>query len=131
MSALGELVYDGTEEQKVNERPAKAQSVSGLHTLKVCALHSPDEERPWCGGDVGFLAGVVDVARARNGVNVGPQEEEEDQDVYDLRRGQRPPAWTCSQHTHLEQDAVRPAVCHGGGSCLRRVVATGQGQPTR
>jgi len=54
--------------------------------------------------------------RSGNGVYVRPQEEEIDEDVDDL--GDRGESVRLSGkvrlQAHLEDDAVRPAFCHGG-----------------
>jgi len=50
-SVIRELIDDGTEEQEMDE--------------------GPDEECPWCWGEVRFFSGVVHVGGCSNGVNVG------------------------------------------------------------
>lgn len=59
--------------------------------------NAPDEECPRSGSDVCLLPIVVDGGGGCNGVDVGPQEEEVDEDVDDL-----------------EENAVGPGVGHGG-----------------
>lgn len=68
MLAIGEeLVDDGSEEQKVNERP--------------------DEVRPWSWGNIGFLAAVVDaVVGAGNGVDIRAQEEEIGEQIHNFEQ---------------------------------------------
>lgn len=46
---------------------------------------SPNCKGVWRGGEVGLLARAVDIFRTSNGVDVGSEEEEEDNDIYDLQ----------------------------------------------
>ena len=91
-----ELVDDGAKEQEVNE--------------------GPDAERPGRRGDVGLLARRVGRGGPGDGVNVGAEEEEVDDDVRQLRvsgqsdvrlggKRQRGP--------YFEEDAILPVVSHG------------------
>lgn len=62
---VGELVKEGAEEEKMDERP--------------------DAKGPMGGGEVRFLGVAVNVAWTSNGVNVASEEEEEDDNVYNLQ----------------------------------------------
>ena len=71
------------------------------------AGNAPDEESPWCGGDVGLLSVVVDGAGTCDGVDVGPEEEEVNEDVYDLK----PVRWWRGENgveLYLEKEPVCP-----------------------
>ena len=57
----------------------------------------PNEERPGGGGHIGLLGCVVNVMGAGDGVYVGSQEQEVDQDVDDLAG--RPSGWIVERET--------------------------------
>ena len=75
--------------------------------------HIPDEERPGSRGHIGVLAGVVDIMGPRNGVDVGPQEEEVYYNIDNLADQFVSFAVSENEHrdkapTYLEEETVGP-----------------------
>lgn len=64
LAGVGELVENETKEKEVNK--------------------GPDEEGPDGWSEVGLFSRAVHVARASNGVDIAPKEEEIHDDVYNL-----------------------------------------------
>ena len=108
VTGLSELVDDGTEEQEVDDRPGKLAlahgSSNGVMLQRSCSYErfaygarilaplntttkyrdSPDQEDPWCGGEVCLLSSPVNFTWSSNCIDVGAQEQEVNEDVDNL-----------------------------------------------
>ncbi len=81
LSIRGKLIDDGTQQEKVDQRPVKAAQ-------RMCAVywtHGPDEEGPRGRSNISFLASEVDVGWDEDGGNVRAEEQKIHDHVDDLR----------------------------------------------
>ena len=85
---------------------------------------SPDEENPWCGCEVGLLSSPVDFTWAGNGVDVGAQEQEVNEYVYDLSHELAFVHSSDRMRVYLKKDAVLPRVGHVKLGIFWRLSAT-------